>query len=160
MAAAQTPHDWLRIDRLAIGLPTFGDWSWRLEDPERMAFGSGAELRALLRSLGPDAAAEARETLRLCDAAVHAKKVRAATLCKLALRDEVVPAPSAAAVFNAARHRPRVQVAVHRASGPHRALAGAGAAAGDLRAVCGRLPRSGAGARGGDGGVGRAARRG
>jgi len=101
MAAAQTPHDWLTIDRLAIGLPTFGDWAWRLDDPRRMAFGSGAEMQTLLRSLGHDAAAEARDTLRICDAAVHARKVRATTLCKLALRDEVVPAPTAAAVFNA-----------------------------------------------------------
>ncbi|MFG0259264.1 MAG: hypothetical protein ACF8LK_02840, partial [Phycisphaerales bacterium JB041] len=59
------------------------------------------EVLTLLRSLGHEAEAEARDTLHLCDAAVHARKVRAFTLCKLALRDEVVPAPSAAAVFNA-----------------------------------------------------------
>lgn len=101
IAAAQTPPDWLRFDRLAIGLPTFGDWAWRLGDPARMALGSGAEMLALLRSLGEEAKAEAIDTLRLCDAAVHARRVRVPTLCKLALRDEVVPAPTAAGVFNA-----------------------------------------------------------
>ena len=34
------------------------------------------------------------------DAAVHAPRVRAHVLCELARRDEVVPAPTAAAVFN------------------------------------------------------------
>ncbi|MDQ7012316.1 MAG: acetylxylan esterase [Planctomycetota bacterium] len=101
IAAAQTPRDWMRFDRLAIGLPTFGDWAWRLANPARMALGSGAEMLALLRSLGEETQTEALDTLRLCDAAVHARKVRTPTLCKLALRDEVVPAPTAAAVFNA-----------------------------------------------------------
>lgn len=101
IAAAQMPHTWARVDRLAIGLPTFGDWAWRAAEPTRMASGSGADMRALLRSFGQDAQAEALDTLRLCDAAVHAEAVDVPTLCKLALRDEVVPAPSVAAVFNA-----------------------------------------------------------
>jgi len=98
IAAAQTPRDFVCFSRLAIGVPTFGDWVWRLADPARMALGGGAELLALLRSLEGE---EGADTLRLCDAAVHAAMVRIPTLCKLALRDEVVPAPAAAAVFNA-----------------------------------------------------------
>jgi cephalosporin-C deacetylase-like acetyl esterase len=98
MAAARTPAGFVRFERLALGLPTFGDWSWRLADPARMALGSGAHMLSLLRSLDSP---EAAEVLRLCDAAVHARRVLAPTLCKLALRDEVVPAPAAAAVYNA-----------------------------------------------------------
>ncbi|HZW10231.1 MAG TPA: acetylxylan esterase, partial [Phycisphaerales bacterium] len=100
IAAAQTPPEYAAFDRAALALPTFGDWPWRLADPRRMAFGSGSHLRALLRSLAP-ADAEALHTLRLCDAVVHATRVLCPVLCKLALRDEVVPAPAAAAVFNA-----------------------------------------------------------
>jgi hypothetical protein len=102
MAAAQTPPEYVSFERLAIGLPTFGDWSWRLADPARMAVGSGSQVLAMLRSLGSQAAErEAVQSLRVCDAAVHALRVRCPVLCKLALRDEVVPAPSASAVFNA-----------------------------------------------------------
>jgi len=101
MAAAQSPEQ-IAFDRIAIGLPTFGDWSWRLADPRRLALGSGAHLLAMLRSLGaPEDAPAAVQILRLCDSVVHAARVRRPVLCKLALRDEVVPAPSAAAVFNA-----------------------------------------------------------
>jgi len=39
--------------------------------------------------------------LQLCDAAIHGRRIRVPTLAMLARRDEVVPAPSAAAVFNA-----------------------------------------------------------
>lgn len=102
IATAQTPAEVARVERLAIGTPTFGDWHWRLADARRMAFGSGAQLLALLRSMGGvERASETVQTLRLCDAVVHAARVRCPVLCKLALRDEVVPAPSAAAVFNA-----------------------------------------------------------
>ncbi len=97
MAAAQTPTSFVRFERIVLGVPTFGDWSWRLADPTRMAFGSGAHLMPLLRSLD----VSATDTLALCDTAKHAGKVMAPTLCKLALRDEVVPAPSAASVYNA-----------------------------------------------------------
>jgi cephalosporin-C deacetylase-like acetyl esterase len=98
LAAAQTPASLVSFERLAIGVPTFGDWAWRLADPARMALGAGAHLLALLRALGSQ---DAIDTLRLCDAAAHAAQVRLPTLCKLALRDEMVPAPSAAAVYNA-----------------------------------------------------------
>ena len=98
MAAARTPAGFVRFERLALGLPTFGDWSWRLADPARMALGSGAQMLSLLRALDSP---HAVDVLRLCDTAVHARRVMAPTLCKLALRDEVVPAPAAAAVYNA-----------------------------------------------------------
>ncbi len=97
MAAAQTPADFVRFERVVLGVPTFGDWAWRLADPARMAFGSGKHLISMLRALEPSAS----DTLALCDTALHASKVRVPTLCKLALRDEVVPAPCAAAVYNA-----------------------------------------------------------
>ncbi|HRJ50853.1 MAG TPA: hypothetical protein PKU91_09975, partial [Phycisphaerales bacterium] len=42
-----------------------------------------------------------RAAIGIADAVVHAAEVRAPTLCKLAERDDVVPAPSAAAVYNA-----------------------------------------------------------
>lgn len=98
MAAAQTPPSLVAFERLVIGVPTFGDWAWRLADPARMALGAGAHLMALLRSLNRQ---DAGETLALSDAAAHATQVRVPTLCKLAERDEMVPAPSAAAVYNA-----------------------------------------------------------
>jgi hypothetical protein len=41
------------------------------------------------------------DRLRLLDAVVHASRVRCSTLCKLALVDDVVPAPAASAVYNA-----------------------------------------------------------
>jgi cephalosporin-C deacetylase-like acetyl esterase len=100
LAAAQAPPEYVAFDRAVIGLTTFGDWPWRLADARRMAFGSGAHLLALLRSLA-SGEAEAIHTLRLCDTVVHAPRVLCPVLCKLALRDEVVPAPAAAAVFNA-----------------------------------------------------------
>ncbi len=85
------------IDRLALGLPSLGDWPWRLAHPSQ---GAGADVARVL-----DHHADRRDTLlqrvRLCDAVVHAARVRRPTLAKLAARDEIVPAPTAAAVFNA-----------------------------------------------------------
>lgn len=102
IAAAQTPHELARIDRLAIALPALGDWAWRAEDPTaRLARGSGAHIRARLEPLTPQARSRALETLRLCDAAVHAREVQTPTLCKLARLDDTVPAPAAAALYNA-----------------------------------------------------------
>lgn len=102
LCAAQCPPETASFERIALGVPTFGDWTWRLADPARMALGAGAEVRAMLRSSGAQQrTAEATQILRICDAAVHATRVRCPVLCKLAERDEVVPAPAAAAVFNA-----------------------------------------------------------
>ena len=85
------------IDRLALGVPTFGDWAWRLE--RATAAGAGSELCRYLEA-HPDRAEAIRETLPQFDAVVHAPRVVCPTICKLAHRDEVVPAPTAAAIFN------------------------------------------------------------
>lgn len=85
------------VERLAIGVPSMGDWPWRLEHP---AGGNGAAVRVLLER-APDRRDAIAQRVRLCDAVVHAHRARGTVLCKLAERDEVVPAPSAAAVFNA-----------------------------------------------------------
>ncbi len=98
----------LDIARIAIGLPSLGDWLWRLAQGSRPlpAVGSiGADVaKFLVAHAGIEAQAAA--TLRLFDAVVHAHMVRCPVLCKLALRDDVVPAPAAAAVFNAIASAP------------------------------------------------------
>ncbi len=85
------------VDRLVVGTPTLGDWAWRLEHAPA---GTGREIARVLEA-NPDRRSELLERLRLADTVVHAGRVRAPTLCKLAMQDEVVPAPAAAAVFNA-----------------------------------------------------------
>ncbi len=104
-----------RIDRLVLELPSLGDWPWRLDlrgDPaarrgrspgqstERSPVSVGYQVRELLTHHQQEAG-KFHDALRLCDAVVHAGEVTIPTLCKLAERDEVVPAPSAAAVYNA-----------------------------------------------------------
>lgn len=98
---ATHPELGVEIARLQIALPTFGDWKWRLAS-ERLtrAGGSQREVRDLLVQEA-SRADELVERLRICDTAVHAQRIKCPVLCKLALRDEVVPAPSAAAVYNA-----------------------------------------------------------
>lgn len=88
------------FDRLCISLPAMGDWTWRLAHRDRCRHGMGGEVWNFL-TLHAARAAEIVEVLRLCDTVVHAGRVRCPTLCGLALRDEVVPAPAAAGVFNA-----------------------------------------------------------
>lgn len=100
MAAAQLAGRLPRahfIDRLALGLPSLGDWRWRFARP---ACGSAADLE---KHLTHHAARrdELIDRVRLCDAVVHATKVRRPTLAKLAMKDDIVPAPTAAAIFNA-----------------------------------------------------------
>ncbi len=85
------------IDRLILGLPSLGAWTWRAEGA---AFGMGADLLARVRAEG-ERGVRLLERAGLCDSVAHAPSVRAPVICKLALRDEVVPAPTAAAVFNA-----------------------------------------------------------
>lgn len=85
------------VERLAIGLPSLGDWSWRFA---HRAAGIGEEVRALMEA-HPALAETISQRVRLMDAAVHAVRVRGPVLGKLAERDGVVPAPSSAAVFNA-----------------------------------------------------------
>ncbi len=89
--------------RLAICFPSLGDWGWRLSEARRARAGAGGEVAALVSSHA--ASSGARDAimgrLRLCDSALHAPRVRCPALGGLALRDETVPAPSAAAVYNA-----------------------------------------------------------
>ncbi|MEZ6242203.1 MAG: acetylxylan esterase [Phycisphaerales bacterium] len=120
MAAAQLSGRLAReqvIDRLVIGSPALGDWAWRLEHE---AAGTGREIASVLE-LNPARREELLTRLRLTDTVVHAGRVRTPTLCKLALHDEVVPAPTAAAVFNALATSPgqkwRFVVPVGHASG-------------------------------------------
>lgn len=107
----------LRIDppfRLVIGLPTLGHTRWRLANalsgpspeyanapPEpTQGVGTGMELARFIRD-HRSKEGEILEALELCDTVVHARRVVCPTVCKLAKRDDVVPAPSSAAVFNA-----------------------------------------------------------
>lgn len=86
--------------RLAIGLPSMGDWPWRLSLSERVAGGgAGGRIRRFI-DRHANLAAEMTSTLRVFDTVIHARRVACPVLCKLAGRDDVVPAPSAAAVFN------------------------------------------------------------
>ncbi len=87
------------VERLVLGLPSLGDWAWRARHG-RWGGGAGAQLGAYLRDHGAREQ-DLYETIRLCDAALLAPQVSCAVLGKLAERDEVVPAPAAAAVFNA-----------------------------------------------------------
>jgi cephalosporin-C deacetylase-like acetyl esterase len=82
--------------RLAIGLPSLGDWRWRAG---RYCNGSGGRVNATLELMRQEAD-RVIATLLMCDAAIHAARVTSPVVCKLAIRDDVVPAPSAAAVFN------------------------------------------------------------
>jgi len=88
--------------RLAIALPTLGDWPWRVRHvkPGGPADTINEQVWRVLigaRERQP----QIEHTLRLADAVVHAARVRCPSLCKLAMRDDIVPAPAAAAVFNA-----------------------------------------------------------
>lgn len=88
------------VRRLVVGTPSLGAWSWRITHPS--PFGAGGEILAVIRDLR-DRGEKLYRTLRLFDSAVHARCVRVPAFGKLAMRDEVVPAPTAAAVFNALR---------------------------------------------------------
>lgn len=99
-AAIESTHPEARVDRLVLGLPTLGDWGWRLRRTRLDAPGMGGEIARFIASRrGVEAGV--RRVLSLFDAAVHARLVRCPTLCKVALRDETVPAPTQAAVCNA-----------------------------------------------------------
>jgi dienelactone hydrolase len=86
------------VDRLVLALPTMGDWPWRLRHGARA--GMGGQIARLIRER-PGIADLIARRLRVADSVVLASRIRCPVLCKLAERDEVVPAPSAAAVFNA-----------------------------------------------------------
>ena len=99
-AAIERTYPEVRLSRLALGVPTFGDWPWRLSHTHLRSPGSGGELMRYIASHGGNDTGF-RRTLGLFDAAIHARMVRQPTICKLALRDDVVPAPSQSAVYNA-----------------------------------------------------------
>lgn len=83
------------VDRLAIAMPSLGDWATRFASPS----GTAAQLRAIVDA-DPDRREELMGRLKLCDAIVHGRRVRVPTLGMLARQDAVVPADCAAAVFN------------------------------------------------------------
>ncbi|MCG3123680.1 MAG: hypothetical protein GIKADHBN_02101 [Phycisphaerales bacterium] len=100
------------VSRIVLELPSLGDWRWRLDESqaspgprERDRSSAGYQIRALLERHQHE-----REkfvsAVRIADAVVHAHEASAPLLVKLAERDEVVPAPSAAAIFNAAGSEP------------------------------------------------------
>ena len=124
IAAAQALDD-APFDRLAIGVPSLGDWTLRLLS-ERPA-GATADAARAQREATDQAAL--RRTLRLTDAATHARRVQRPTLCLLAADDPVVPPATAAAIYNALGSDPGLKrrVIVERA---HQALT-----TGDLRRV-------------------------
>lgn len=84
-------------DRLVLALPSLGDWGWRAG---RYCNGSGALVNAMLSSFRQEAH-RLMQTLLLFDAAIHAQSILVPVLCKLACRDDCVPAPAAASVYNA-----------------------------------------------------------
>lgn len=107
MAAAQiSGRD--RLFRMVIGLPTFGDWVWRMDRAPAISAGAGAEVAAFVRQ-HESLRDRIMETLRLSDTVVHAPRSVCPALCKLACRDDVVPAPTAAGVFNALGSSPRMK---------------------------------------------------
>jgi hypothetical protein len=65
------------------------------------AWSGDALVTMIVPSLRGDDQQELLSVLDLLDAVHHARAATCPVLCKLALRDDVVPAPSAAAVFNA-----------------------------------------------------------
>lgn len=83
------------IDRLAIAMPSLGDWPLRFQHPS----GTAQQLKGVIDA-NPDRADELMARLKLCDAIVHGRKVRVPTLAMLAHHDEIVSPQCAAAVFN------------------------------------------------------------
>lgn len=90
------------VDRLAIEVPSLGAWRWRLANCDT---GLSKRFSDIIKS-HPDRHDELVDRLRLMDAVVHGSKVRIPTLAMLASRDEIAPAPSAAAVYNAVNADP------------------------------------------------------
>lgn len=88
------------INRVVIGLPTFGDWRWRLERVHPNTLGAGGEVKRFLLASG-EAAEGMMNLLDLFDAALHAEHMECPALFKVAVKDEVVPAPTQSAIYNA-----------------------------------------------------------
>lgn len=87
------------VHRLVVGVPSLGDWSWRVAHPENGS-GAGAELLRVLPT-DADSMAESMRTLRMFDTMVHARRVTCPVLMKLAYSDPVVDPATVAAVYNA-----------------------------------------------------------
>lgn len=87
------------VHRLVIGVPTLGDWTWRLAHPE-LCGGAGEEV---LFAMPQDSAqaGEAMRTLRTFDVLVHARRIGCPIVCKLAYSDPVVAPATTAAIYNA-----------------------------------------------------------
>lgn len=83
------------VDRLAIAMPSLGDWARRLSEPT----GTAMQFKRMFDA-HPDRREELLARLKLCDAIVHGRKVRVPTFAMLARADRVVPPHCAAAVFN------------------------------------------------------------
>jgi cephalosporin-C deacetylase-like acetyl esterase len=86
------------VARLVCALPSLGWWSWRLE--HTATAGIGLDVQRLLQAQRQPSEATL-EALRFFDTLVHARRVTCPVVCKVAERDDVVPAPTAAAVYNA-----------------------------------------------------------
>ncbi len=94
--------------RLCVSLPSLGDWSWRW-DRGAVPGSAGKHMIDAINTLArghADREQQLHEAVRVCDSVVHASKVRCPALVMLAERDEVVPAPTAAAVYNALAAEP------------------------------------------------------
>jgi len=98
MAAAQLSLMHAGPARLILALPSLGAWPWRTL---RYCNGAGGQLNILLDALRGEDRDNLLRGLLLYDAALHARHIAAPTLAKLATCDDVVPAPSAAAIYNA-----------------------------------------------------------
>ena len=99
-AAMSCKHPEQLIDRIAVGLPTFGDWRWRLKRVQPQSQGAGGEVKRFLMAPGCDSAGM-MSLLDLFDTALHAEHVDCPALFKVAVKDDVVPAPTQSAIYNA-----------------------------------------------------------
>ncbi len=98
MAVAQLTCMSIAVDRLVLDLPSLGDWAWRSDRYSNGLGGPLVQLIDVLRGADRDALVA---SLAYCDAALHAETIRCPVLCHLAELDDVVPAPTAAAICNA-----------------------------------------------------------
>ncbi|MGP1346054.1 MAG: acetylxylan esterase [Phycisphaerales bacterium] len=87
------------VSRMVLGVPTMGDWNWRLAN----SVGSGLEsdVRGAMERADGEGARAIRSNLRLFDTVVHAKRVVCPVVMKIAGEDPVVPPHTVAAIYNA-----------------------------------------------------------